>query len=291
MVEWIANFFRFGNSHVVTTKFSIARKLLKVNLLISYYFNKRFQKLGGKPSPYLISNFDSDIVLNIDRSRAMGSSLFWTGFHEFKELMYLHRFLKPHMIALDVGANLGEYTLFMAKRLSKGKVIAFEPVETTRNELVFNCGLNPFDNIQILGYGLGKKQEMITIYEIDDAHEGLSTVYPGDRKVRASFVIQLQKLDDEFESLGISSVDFIKLDIEGGELFALQGAKKVIEKFLPMIMIEINDVTYGAANYSSHDVDSFMATLGYKPYQVNKNGDLAKCSLLPSFGNIIYVAG
>ncbi len=288
MLEPIAHIFRSLNSRVVTTRSAVLRKLLKLNLLVSYYFNKHLQQLGGAPSHYLIDNFDGNLKLRVDRSRAMGSSLYWTGFHEFKEMMFLHRYLQPDMVVLDVGANLGEYAIFFAKRVPHGIVIAFEPVESSRRELIENCRLNSFQNIDIKDFGLSDRSQTITMYEIDDAHEGLSTLYPGGRPTRSRFDIQLRRLDEELGALGIERVDLIKIDIEGGELFALSGAEEAIQKYRPVVMIEINDVTYSAARYTSKDVDNFFSRLGYKPHRVSPGGDLVSCLQLPAFGNVIY---
>ena len=288
MKDWIACFFRSINANIVTTHSAIGRKFLKLFFLLSFYFSRWFRKLGGAPSFYIINNFDTDLKLKIDRSRSMGSSLYWTGFHEFRELLFLHRFLQPSMVAIDVGANLGEYTLFMAKRLHKGKVISFEPVKETFSLLTENVNLNSFNNVELLPFGLGSKSEEIIIHEIDDSHEGLSTLYPGDRKIARSFSIELRTFDDEFQSLKIASVDFIKLDIEGGELPALQGAKRMIEKFRPLIMIEINDLTYKAAGYSSLDVLNFFKEINYSAFGVSSDAQLEPCVQLPSFGNVIF---
>jgi FkbM family methyltransferase len=290
MMDVLARFFRMVNAHLITTNSRFVRRFLKIVLLISYYFNKRFQKLGSLENTYVIKNFDHDLKLRIDRSREMGSSLFWTGFHEFKELMYLNRFLKPNMVALDVGANLGEYTLFMAKRLPQGKVIAFEPFEKTRVELKHNCTINHLNNIDVKDYGLGVNEELVTLYEIDDTHEGLSTAFPADRTIRNRFEIQLKSLDDELDVLKLNRLDFIKIDIEGGELFALQGSMQSLKQYRPLVMIEINDYTYKAAGYTSKDVNDFFTGLNYRAFQVNRDGNLNICSNLPAFGNVVYKA-
>jgi hypothetical protein len=121
MLAWI---FRSLNAHIITTRFDVAvRKPLKVLLLVSQNFARRSRKtLINKSTWTVIDNFDGNIKLKIDRSRSMGSAFYWAGFHEYREFIFMHRFLKPDMVAIDIGANLGEYTLFMAKRLSNGKV-------------------------------------------------------------------------------------------------------------------------------------------------------------------------
>ena len=70
---------------------------------------------------------------------------------------------------------------------------------------------------------------------------------------------------------GPGRIDFIKIDIEGSELFALRGAVHTIEKFHPWVMVEINDSTYGMAGYSSAEIFEFFDQLGYTPYKLDRS--------------------
>ncbi|HCW07094.1 MAG TPA: FkbM family methyltransferase, partial [Cytophagales bacterium] len=97
---------------------------------------------------------------------------YWAGFHEFREFIFMHRFLKKDMVAIDIGANLGEYSLFMAKRLTAGKVIAFEPMEKMVSLLNENIKLNNFSNIMVCPFGLSQQNGVAQVHEVDDVHEG-----------------------------------------------------------------------------------------------------------------------
>ena len=206
----------------------------------------------------MIHNFDSDLSLYIDRSRAMGAARYWTGFHEFREFLFLHRFLKPDMVFVDVGANLGEYSLFAAKRLTSGIILSFEPLPSIRSVLEKNIQINRFDNIRVFPFGLSDTNERMTIHEFEDVHEGLATLYPGDRPSKTTVDVQLKTLDDIITGSEIKKIDVIKMDIEGGELKALQGSRKLIELYHPVFMIEINEQTYKTAGYTIGNVLQFF---------------------------------
>lgn len=291
MVEKIvAKFFRSTNARLITANTEIERKLLKPIFLLSIYINRWTKKpANSKEDILVISNFDADLKLMIDRSRSMGASIFWTGFHEYREFLFLNKFLNADMVAVDVGANLGEYTLFLAKRLSNGRVFSFEPLENMRTQLMTNVKLNGFNQVEVFGYGLSDRKEQMEIHEIDNPHEGLATTYLGTRKSKATFTIQLDSLDAVFPTFNVNRIDFLKLDIEGGELKALQGAQSTISRFRPYVMIEINEETYQAAGYTTAAIASFFLQLNYLPFRVNKMGRLEPCPRLPVFGNIIYV--
>src|SRR6267154_3857129 len=167
-LAWI---FRTLNAHLITTSFSWVRKPLKVLFLLSEKVKSwSLKKSDGKPHWEIISNFDKDIALKIDRSRSMGASLYWTGLHELREFMFLHRYLEKEMAALDVGANLGEYTVFMAKRLREGRVLSFEPMALIRTQLQENVRLNDFKQVAIFDFGLSDKKEQLNLHEVDDGN-------------------------------------------------------------------------------------------------------------------------
>ena len=254
----LARSFRSINSKIVTTAPGLLRKLLKVTLLMSYRLSRILP--DGKDEEVVIQNFDSDIRMILNPSRTMGKVIYWTGFHEVKELVFLHHFLKPDMVFVDIGANMGEYSLFAAKRLPQGRVYSFEPLPFMHKLLERSIALNEFKNISLLTFGLSDKKGALTIFEVKDRHEGLATLYPGDRESKSKHTIELKVLDDEVVSYHLDRLDFIKIDIEGSELLALRGARQSIEKFKPWVMVEINAVTYQMAGYTTLDVLNFFQT-------------------------------
>lgn len=290
MTGMLARFFRWNNSKLITTDNLIVEKILKIFLFLSLIVYRRATpSSAGRSCPVIIHNFDADLKLRVDRCRAMGSALFWTGFHEFREFQFLHRYLKRDMVFVDIGANLGEYSLFAAKRLTGGKVLAFEPLTSIRAVLEENIQLNGFDNIRVFPFGLSSREQMLTIHEFEDVHEGLATFFPGDRKSKSAKQVELKRMDDVLSSYDPGRIDFVKIDIEGGELNALKGCQSMIEKYRPIFMVEINEETYRAAGYGVNDVLHFFAEVGYKPYEIRKRGAIARCEKLPKFDNIVFV--
>lgn len=285
----LQKFLRSVNSRLVTVDNVVLEKVLKIFFALSIFLYRNFGKRKPAGDPVVeIDNFDGSIRMSIDRSRSMGAAIFWTGFHEFREFLFLHRFLTRTMVVIDVGANQGEYALFAARRVTQGKVVAFEPLPTILHVLYKNVSLNNFKNIQIFEMGLSDAEGYFEIHEIDDAHEGLATAYPGKRKSKSVHKIVLRTLDDVIREQAIERVDFIKIDIEGGELKALKGSLETLKRFRPAVMAEINAETYAAAGYTVNDVGSFFQELGYDAYTIGKRGILVRCGTLPLFGNIVF---
>jgi len=277
------------NARLITVESPVLEKALKANFAFSVFL----YRLAGKMKPgseaiARIDNFDSSIRMSVDRSRFIGASLYWTGFHEFREFIFLHRFLKPDMVVADIGANQGEYALFAAKRLNSGHVLAFEPVPAIISQLQGNIRLNGFTNITVFEAGLSDKIGQVSIHELEGDNEGLATLHPGGRKPVSSINIALDTLDHVAETQALRRLDFVKMDIEGEELKALHGSRNVIRKYRPVFMIEINRTTFEAAGYAVGDIAAFFHDAGYVPYHIGKRGVLEACGTLPDFGNIIF---
>lgn len=287
MTNVIARFFRWNNSRLITGGNVVLEKIHKIVLVFSLIAYRRAgSKASGQSTKVLIRNFDGDIAMRIDRSRAMGAALFWTGFHEFREFQFLHRYLKPDMVFVDIGANQGEYTLFAAKRLPSGTVLAFEPLPSMRATLEENVSMNGFRNIVIFPLGLSSKEETLTIHEIADAHEGLATLFPGDRSSTSATEVLLKRLDDVVDP---DRVDFVKIDIEGGELRALEGCRRILRKHKPAFLVEINATTYRAAGYSPVDVFNFFDGEGYSSFEIGMRGVIIPNKVMPEFGNVVFL--
>ena len=100
----------------------------------------------------------------------------------------LDRLLEPTMVFADVGANQGEFTLFAAKRLTRGRVIAFEPMTEMRERLVQNIEANAFENVLVSGLGLwsapGRRRLFRRKERFEDGsfHEGLGTLFPSEER-------------------------------------------------------------------------------------------------------------
>ncbi len=234
---------------------------------------------------------DRDIKMRVDPSKAMGAAFYWMGLHELNEWRFLNCHLKPAMVFADIGANQGEFSLFAAKRLPRGRVLAFEPVDLYHRQLKENIALNSFENIETFAFGLSDQTKQMPIYSSAEGigeHEGLATIFQSSQRGRLVQQIELKVFDDLIPALNLSRLDFMKIDVEGAELMVIRGARKTIEKYRPYIMLEVNEETYRAAGYSVNDVRSFFASLGYTLNLITKDGGLKSAQAVPSFCNVVF---
>src|SRR5579863_2846250 len=92
-----------------------------------------------------VSDFDGDLRMELDLGEHMASQVFWFGYYSRDLLQALDRLLKPGDVFLDVGANIGEVSLFAAKRVGRaGRVTAFEPIPDLARKLRSHARVNGF---------------------------------------------------------------------------------------------------------------------------------------------------
>lgn len=160
---------------------------------------------------------------------------------------------KPCRVALDVGAHCGSWTLPIAAEFAE--VHAFEPFKPNYDCLVTNT--KKTGNVTTYNVGLSNRSGVM---KMKSGHENSGQAHVADDG--DSFAI-MERLD----SYGFKDVDFIKIDAEGYELKILTGAKSLLEKYKPVVCLELNGL---AERYGIHDEDvrGFMAFIGYKLYCV-----------------------
>lgn len=168
---------------------------------------------------------------------------------------------------LDVGANIGVYSLFLAKVFPTVKFHAFEPLPSVFDRLIRNVALNQLHNVK--GYNIGlhySKKELDMYY--NPAYSGRASEADNHDMGQPTITIAATKIDDFIQHEKISQLDMIKCDTEGSELFVFQGGKTTIEKYKPIILSEMMRKWQRNHNYHPNDVIAFFEQLGYSTFVV-----------------------
>ncbi len=189
------------------------------------------------------------------------------GRYEADELVCLKTDLFEKMarrrVCLDIGANIGNHSLFFADMFSR--VYAFEPNPRTFRLLEINSEL--VTNILPLNIGASDKQETRTAYQ-DALNMGATTVhkelsdYKVANKVTAvtKMEIALDKVDDVLSSEDQNQVDFIKFDVEGHEPYALEGMRRILQASGPVVAMEVSRLSFQGGKSPSVEI---LRELGY----------------------------
>jgi FkbM family methyltransferase len=161
---------------------------------------------------------------------------------------HLARDGRPPVI-IDVGAHRGDFAVAMKERYPDSKVIAFEPNSNTFRLLTETITRMDLD-IRAIERGVGRESSSVEIfdYSSDQSSEHCS-IYRGvfetlhQTSEICSSIVEITTLDNYCRQHGIARVDFLKIDVEGGELSVLEGAKTLIaEGGLPIIQFEFNEM-------------------------------------------------
>jgi len=216
-------------------------------------------------------------------------SIIDTGVFESWSTQVVRRLVRSGDIVLDVGANIGYYSVLLSKLVgNQGKVICFEPTEHYGKVLEMNIGVNGLENVEINRIGLSDKQQEMEIY----IGQSSATLHvPGNHKLSSSEKIKLVTLDSFLEEYPLPKIDFIKIDVDGHEPFFLEGAWKTLDKYGPTVLLEINHLNYISAEQTAWD---FYNLLKDKGYHIYSEEGLAEINCLEDFlikcGNFAYSA-
>ena len=169
--------------------------------------------------------------------------------------------LEDESTFIDVGSHKGEVLELALKISKKGKHFAFEPIPNLFHKLNNKYG----SKCEVLNYGLSdqKKQSSFQHVTTNPAYSGIrKRTYPKDEQVE-TIQIQLDTLDNQLKQH--DRVDMIKIDVEGAELEVLKGAKKIIEKFHPIIVFEHG---LGASDHYNTSPEDILSFFDYHQYQL-----------------------
>ena len=172
--------------------------------------------------------------------------------YEEDQLKVLDKYIPENATILDIGANIGNHTLYWLISSPKNvkKIHCFEPVDTTYQILAKNIEINHLEDRAVThNIGLCDEETKADIAFYIKSNIGGTKLRPSKENGR----IQLKRLDDiEFNE---DKIDFIKIDVEGLEYKVLNGARNLISKHKPLIFVEV-------ANYDN--VMKFFKELGYE---------------------------
>jgi FkbM family methyltransferase len=189
---------------------------------------------------------------------------------EFNERQFLNRFLKPGDVFVDVGANIGLFTLIAAKRAGpEGKVLAFEPTEKTFGRLVENVQLNKLSNVECLKLALSDAPGRFQLTQRSDGYDAWNSL--GSPVLRGSLQTELVEVVDwdQFarERHLFGSVTMMKIDVEGWETRVLAGGKDFFARSdAPVLQVEFTDDAAEAAGSSCHALYDCLQSYGYKMF-------------------------
>ena len=194
------------------------------------------------------------------------------GIYEKEETALLKDLVKKGMTVVDIGANIGYYTLLAARLVGEeGRVFAFEPDPHNFELLSRNIEINHLGNTVVpIQKAVSSKSGRTKLF-LDERNLGGHSLSENNVSKHSFLIVEVVSLDDFFEGQ-ICKVDFVKMDIQGSEMAALEGMKNVLlQNQNPMILTEFWPA--GLKNAGSSP-DAFLTKLleyGFVIFQVGQH--------------------
>ncbi|MBF0521778.1 MAG: FkbM family methyltransferase [Candidatus Omnitrophica bacterium] len=184
----------------------------------------------------------------------------YKGISEREKIDQLTKIIKPGMTVLDIGANIGYYTILFSKLVGKeGKVHAFEPDALNFSYLKKNT--KGLDNVILNNAAVGEKSGDLFLYHSETLNVDCKTYDSGENRKKTK--IACIAIDDYLSQN--QRVDFIKIDIQGFEYFAMKGMEKTIQRSANVAMVgEYSPSGLKKSGIEPGDYLNFLETLGFK---------------------------
>jgi FkbM family methyltransferase len=203
---------------------------------------------------------------------------------ELKEQKFVRKMVLTGMTVFDVGSNIGKYTkLFSLLVGPKGRVFAFEPTEMSyeiTKTAAKDVGNNNVTCIKKAVYSENVTLEFNEFPEEYSSWNSIGRPIMEDPKDHAKYVpivnsvkVEAITLDSFCDELQIKSIDYLKLDVEGAEIFALIGAKKMLkDKAIKYLQFEISQKMLEGLNTGAKEVFDYLLSLGYESHIITDDG-------------------
>jgi FkbM family methyltransferase len=184
----------------------------------------------------------------------------YCGLHEFSEMAYLLHALRPEDLFVDVGANIGSYTILAGASVG-AKVICFEPVPSTYERLITNIKLNLLEET-VRPVNMGISNEIGTLLFTNDQDTMNHVISASESSDCVE--VKVDKLDKLIED---DDPSILKIDVEGYETRVLEGAEIALTKeSLHSIMIELNG-SGGRYGFDETKIIQSLCEHGFLPYE------------------------
>lgn len=214
------------------------------------------QNLNSKPRIY---NWINNLKFYAQKGDAGIVANIYFKLFDYEDSMFLIHHLKQDDLFVDIGANVGHYTL-LAAGICNADVIAFEPIPSTFSKLEKNLELNNLSQkVSIYNIGIGEEDSILNFTKHNDVMNSVALNHETD-----VVKVQVKKLDDIlFDTIPT----LLKIDVEGYEYFVLKGGVNLLKsEKLKYIIIELNSSTL-KFGHTNQEIYEFLLSFNFIPIQ------------------------
>lgn len=200
------------------------------------------------------------------------------GSYETDETRFLKSVFGNGDVFLDIGANLGWYSLVLGRNCPDSRIFAFEPIPSTVEALERNIRLNALQNVQPICMGMFNKEDELNFLYAPDVSGATSLKVTGQTRGRT----EIQSVTCRTTTLDIFCAErdivptLLKIDVEGAELMVVQGGHEALQH-TPIILMELLRKWSREFGYHPNDVFALLAQYGYGAWVFSTDGSLQAC--------------
>jgi FkbM family methyltransferase len=240
----------------------------------------RFQVLGRALGRRSRAAVGSHSVIEADARVYHSARAMYANPVDWNEMLAWKRALEPGSLFVDVGANVGLYTIWCIE--AGAEVIAFEPSRIARQRLLSNLKLNGY-RAEVVPAAVGEAEGTLRLTsELDNQNHLLLS--GGSEEVESEEVPVLT-LDG---LVGDRTVDGLKVDVEGAELLVMKGARRLLEeRRIKLIQLEWNESSLALLRQDRTPIAELLSSYGYSLFRADERGRLAPLSD-PGFGDDVF---
>ncbi len=186
----------------------------------------------------MVSNVNGFTMLVSVADKGIGRELAFYQIHEPTVTKLLPGFVRQEGTVLDIGANIGYYSLLLSRLVgARGLVIAVEPHPENSHLLELNLRLNGVNNVRVMSVAVSDKVGTAEMFVAEGSN--WHSLHPTERTGQKTILVPTVTIDmiaSQFER----PIDLIRMDIEGWETKALQGAEETLRRDRPSLVIEVH---------------------------------------------------
>lgn len=230
------------------------------------------------------------VKLKFRTNTVIGRYLYYRRMYEEGVILRLSKLIKTGMTFIDIGANIGLYSVIVAYLVGKeGKVIAVEPQSDLCDLFQENMRINNLTNVILKPIALGAHSGKGEIFQVSATNVGAATLKIKNTEdyFGTPVKVSVQSLDQVLKELNISAVHGLKIDTEGAELEILKGFRHWLANKPPsFLFVECIDSNLNRFGHNAEELISFLKKYEYSIYclyrgrwlPINSSHDLEKWS-------------
>lgn len=216
--------------------------------------------------------------MRLDPNEFLQAHILLFGSYELPTVRFIRRLLRDRDTVFDVGAQIGYLTLMSKLARKEVTVWSFEPEKVNALKLRENLSINNFDMTHVVEKAVSNVSGSIRLYLSKDHNAGTHSTIPNASTIDVTRFVDLPaiRLDDFAKEQGISKLALIKIDVEGGELEVIEGAREVLRTLQPVVIAELSDAIQESRGSTTQEFKRILLDLGYLPFRIRNDGRLTE---------------